>query len=97
MLAERLLIDIYSSAQEYVGGANALDGHQLLLYHIHAAADVKEIPSSVVSICNQVRLLCQTRFDVTPTKLFYRLEHLRSRCHWSLPYLHVPRCVSCAG
>jgi molybdopterin-dependent oxidoreductase-like protein len=58
MFAERLLVDTYSGAQEYVRRANAVARRQLLLGHIDAEADVKEVPPSVVSISNQVRIGC---------------------------------------
>src|SRR6188474_1794000 len=44
MFAERLFVDIYPGAQEYVRRANALARRQPLLAHIDAAADVKEVP-----------------------------------------------------
>jgi hypothetical protein len=50
MLAERLLFDIDSGAQEHVGGASAVAQRQLFLDHVNAAADMKKVASLIISI-----------------------------------------------
>ena len=92
MLAERLLVDVDASAQEHVGCADAVDRGQLLLLHVDTAADVKKVPSSIVSIRNQLRIGGEARFHVTPAEALDRLQHSRSRCHACLPRCQR-RCV----